>query len=140
MLLGYHFQALPHTCLLRYQNTQLFQDSGICILDAIHYFREEPDEPASPAPNRIPRRGSMDVIDQLRVLSARIATTKDIVQTEEATKNAMVMPFIQLLGYNVFDPLEVTPELIADIGTKKGEKGLSAGICKGVDLTGFSEI
>lgn len=64
----------------------------------------------------------MDFIDQLRVLSARIATTKDIVQTEEATKNAMVMPFIQLLGYNVFDPLEVTPELIADIGTKKGEK------------------
>jgi hypothetical protein len=34
----------------------------------------------------------------------------------------MVMPFIQLLGYNVFDPLEVTPELIADVGTKKGEK------------------
>ncbi|MET0356756.1 MAG: type I restriction endonuclease, partial [Cellvibrio sp.] len=41
---------------------------------------------------------------------------------EEATKNSMVMPFIQILGYNVFDPLEVTPELISDIGTKKGEK------------------
>ena len=64
----------------------------------------------------------MDFIDQLRVLGARIATTKDIIQTEEATKNAMIMPFIQILGYNVFDPLEVTPELIADIGTKKGEK------------------
>lgn len=34
----------------------------------------------------------------------------------------MVMPLIQILGYNVFDPLEVTPELIADVGTKKGEK------------------
>lgn len=45
-----------------------------------------------------------------------------MIQTEEATKNAMVMPFIQILGYNVFDPLEVTPELVADIGTKKGEK------------------
>jgi len=64
----------------------------------------------------------MDFIDQLRVLGARISTTKDIIQTEEATKNAMIMPFIQILGYNVFDPLEVTPELIADIGTKKGEK------------------
>jgi len=64
----------------------------------------------------------MDFIDQLRVLSSRIANTKDIIQTEEATKNAMVMPFIQILGYNVFDPLEVTPELIADIGMKKGEK------------------
>lgn len=64
----------------------------------------------------------MDFIDQLRVLSTRVAANKDRIHTEEATKNAMVMPFIQILGYNVFDPLEVTPELIADVGTKKGEK------------------
>jgi hypothetical protein len=64
----------------------------------------------------------MDFIDQLRVLSSRILSTKDIIQTEEATKNSMIMPLIQILGYNVFDPLEVTPELVADVGTKKGEK------------------
>lgn len=64
----------------------------------------------------------MDFIDQLRVLASRISATKELIQTEEATKNAMVMPFIQILGYNPFDPLEVTPELVADIGTKKGEK------------------
>lgn len=64
----------------------------------------------------------MDFVDQLRGLSARVSNTKDLIQTEEATKNAMVMPFIQALGYNVFDPLEVTPELVADVGTKKGEK------------------
>jgi hypothetical protein len=64
----------------------------------------------------------MDFIDELRALSARIALTKDMIQTEEATKNAMIMPFIQCLGYNVFDPHEVTPELVADIGLKKGEK------------------
>lgn len=64
----------------------------------------------------------MDFIDHLRILATRIANVKDIIQTEEATKNAMVMPFIQILGYNVFDPLEVTPELVADVGTKKGEK------------------
>lgn len=64
----------------------------------------------------------MDFIDQLRVLANRISSTKEMLQTEEATKNAMVMPFIQTLGYNVFDPLEVTPELTADVGTKKGEK------------------
>ena len=64
----------------------------------------------------------MDFIDQLRVLSSRVAANKDRIQTEEATKNAMVMPLIQILGYNVFDPLEVTPELVADVGTKKGEK------------------
>ena len=64
----------------------------------------------------------MDLIDQLRGLASRISATKDIIQTEEATKNVMIMPFIQILGYNVFDPTEVTPELIADVGTKKGEK------------------
>ncbi len=64
----------------------------------------------------------MDFIDQLRALATRIQANKDLVQTEEATKTAMVLPFIQLLGYNVFDPTEVVPELVSDIGTKKGEK------------------
>jgi predicted type IV restriction endonuclease len=32
------------------------------------------------------------------------------------------MPFISTLGYNVFDSTEVTPELCADVGVKKGEK------------------
>ena len=44
-------------------------------------------------------------------------------ETEEATKNALVMPFIsQVLGYDVFDPEEVVPEFVADLGLKKGEK------------------
>lgn len=64
----------------------------------------------------------MDFIDSLRVLASRISNTRALISTEEATKNAMVMPFIQILGYNVFDPLEVTPELVSDVGTKKGEK------------------
>ena len=64
----------------------------------------------------------MDFIDQLRKLAARVEKLKDTVQTEEATKTSMIMPFIQILGYNVFDPDEVTPEFTADVGTKKGEK------------------
>ena len=64
----------------------------------------------------------MDLVDQLKELALRIVKIKDGIQTEEATKNAMIMPFIQILGYNVFDPSEVTPEIIADIGLKKGEK------------------
>lgn len=32
------------------------------------------------------------------------------------------MPFINLLGYDVFNPSEVVPEYTADVGTKKGEK------------------
>lgn len=66
--------------------------------------------------------GFVDFIDQLRVLATRITNTKDMIQTEEATKTSMIMPLIQILGYNVFDPMEVTPELVADVGTKKGEK------------------
>jgi predicted type IV restriction endonuclease len=68
------------------------------------------------------REEHMDLIDQLKALATRVTATKSLIQTEEATKNAIVMPFIQILGYNVFDPTEVTPELVADIGTKKGEK------------------
>jgi len=32
------------------------------------------------------------------------------------------MPFLQALGYDVFNPIEVVPEFISDIGLKKGEK------------------
>ena len=64
----------------------------------------------------------MDFIEGLRNLSARIEKQKDIIETEEATKNAFIMPFINLLGYDVFNPSEVVPEFTADIGTKQGEK------------------
>lgn len=32
------------------------------------------------------------------------------------------MPFLQALGYDVFNPAEVVPEFTADVGVKKGEK------------------
>ncbi len=64
----------------------------------------------------------MDFIDQLTTLASRIRKTRTIVQTEEATKNAYILPFIQALGYDVFNPEEVIPEYTADYGLKKGEK------------------
>src|SRR4030042_3201261 len=64
----------------------------------------------------------MDFAEQIRELIALLDKNKDHVFTEEATKNAMVMPFLQVLGYNIFDPTEVIPEFTADIGVKKGEK------------------
>jgi hypothetical protein len=64
----------------------------------------------------------MDFIDQLNTLAAKVPKLCDILQTEEATKTALVMPFISLLGYDIFDPTEVIPEFIADVGIKKGEK------------------
>jgi predicted type IV restriction endonuclease len=64
----------------------------------------------------------MDLKDQLKNLSERILRLKDQISTEEGTKNAFIMPFIQMLGYDVFNPVEVVPEYISDIGLKKGEK------------------
>jgi len=64
----------------------------------------------------------MEFIDQINSLSEKIKQLADHTTTEEATKNAFVMPFIALLGYDVFNPMEVVPEFTADVGTKKGEK------------------
>ena len=64
----------------------------------------------------------MDFRDQIKNLGERIDKLKNQIATEEATKNAFIMPFIQTLGYDVFNPLEIVPEYITDIGTKKGEK------------------
>lgn len=54
--------------------------------------------------------------------------------TEEAAKTALVMPFLQSLGYDVFNPSEVVPEFTADVGTKKGEK-VDYAICNGGKVT-----
>ncbi|WP_312076809.1 type I restriction endonuclease [Chryseobacterium sp.] len=59
---------------------------------------------------------------KLEQLHERVDALKDQINTEEATKNAFVMPFIQIIGYDIFNPTEVIPEFICDIGTKKGEK------------------
>ncbi len=64
----------------------------------------------------------MDFKDQIKQISDRVTKLKEQILTEEATKNAFIMPFIQCLGYDVFNPIEVMPEFICDIGTKKGEK------------------
>lgn len=64
----------------------------------------------------------MELIDTLDRLASKLDQLTEHIQTEEATKNALIMPVINALGYNVFDPTEVTPEFTADLGTKKGEK------------------
>ncbi|HPQ68569.1 MAG TPA: type I restriction endonuclease [bacterium] len=64
----------------------------------------------------------MDIYDQLKTLQVRIESQLPLITTEESTKNALVMPMLNILGYNVFDPTEVVPEFVADLGIKKGEK------------------
>lgn len=64
----------------------------------------------------------MDFADQLNELAKRADRQRDHLMTEEATKNALVLPFITALGYNPSNITEVIPEYTADHGVKKGEK------------------
>lgn len=64
----------------------------------------------------------MDFKDAIKQLSVRVKNLKDNLHTEEATKTALIMPFLNTMGYDVFNPMEIMPEFTCDIGTKKGEK------------------
>jgi hypothetical protein len=65
----------------------------------------------------------MEIAERTQALALKIRKQKAAIETEEATKNAFVMPFIStVLGYDVFNPAEVIPEFTADVGTKRGEK------------------
>lgn len=64
----------------------------------------------------------MSFDENIAALVQRLPKLTDHLLTEEATKNALVMPFISALGYDVFNPQEVVPEYVADVGIKRGEK------------------
>lgn len=61
--------------------------------------------------------------DALQDVADKVSQYGPTLTTEEATKTAIIMPFIgRVLGYDVFNPQEVVPEYVADLGLKKGEK------------------
>jgi hypothetical protein len=64
----------------------------------------------------------MEFKEQIKQLGEKVSKLKDQIKTEEATKSAFVMPFIQILGYDLFNPIEVVPEFITDYGAKNVEK------------------
>jgi len=64
----------------------------------------------------------MSFEEKINALAEKVPSLIDHLETEEATKNALIMPFINALGYDIFNPQEVVPEFVADVGTKKGEK------------------
>lgn len=64
----------------------------------------------------------MDFADRVSTHAKRVAELKEHGRTEEATKTSLIMPFLQMLGYDSFDPRIVVPEFTADIGIKKGER------------------
>jgi hypothetical protein len=61
----------------------------------------------------------MGLYEDLRNLAEQIKKRQAHVKGEEATKQALVLPFLQLLGFDVYDPTEVKPEYIADFAKKK---------------------
>lgn len=64
----------------------------------------------------------MEFSEKIASLSRRSKSAEKQAETEEATKTAVVLPFLQALGFDVFDLNEVVPEFVADVGIKKGEK------------------
>jgi len=64
----------------------------------------------------------MNFEEQIKSFAKRTRSIMSGIATEEATKTSIIMPFFQILGYDVFNPTEFTPEYTADVGIKKGEK------------------
>ncbi len=61
----------------------------------------------------------MGLFEDLRNLSEQIKKRQAHVKGEEATKQALVLPFLQVLGFDIYDPTEVKPEYVADFAKKK---------------------
>ena len=64
----------------------------------------------------------MDFKDSIKQLSQKAGQFKDNLLTEEATKTTLILPFIMALGYDVFNPLEVVPEMDCALVNKKSDK------------------
>jgi hypothetical protein len=64
----------------------------------------------------------MNFEEQIKSFAKRTKSIMSGIATEEATKTSIIMPFFQILGYDVFNPSEFVPEFTADVGIKKGEK------------------
>lgn len=64
----------------------------------------------------------MDFNESIKQFAKRVKTINESIETEEATKTSLIMPMFNILGYDVFNPLEFCPEYTADVGIKKGEK------------------
>ena len=64
----------------------------------------------------------MEFEDLVKVLGERCAKLGPQLSTEEATKTSLVLPFIQALGYDIFNPEEVVPEFNAQTNVKKDQR------------------
>lgn len=61
----------------------------------------------------------MGLHEDLRLLAEQFKKRIAVVKGEEATKQALVMPFLQTLGYDIYDPSMVQPEYVADFAKRR---------------------
>jgi len=61
----------------------------------------------------------MGFTEDIAKLSEQIRKRVDHVAGEEGTKMALIVPFLSVLGYDIYDPTEVMPEYVADFAIKK---------------------
>lgn len=62
----------------------------------------------------------MGLCEDLRQLTEQVRKRQAFIKGEEATKQALILPFLQALGYDVYDPTETQPEYVADFAKKRG--------------------
>ncbi len=61
----------------------------------------------------------MDFISKLYEFAAKLPDNLEYCKSEEATKQYLVLPFLEILGYDTKKPGEIVPEFDADVGTHK---------------------
>lgn len=62
----------------------------------------------------------MGLSEDLRQLSEQVKKRQAFIKGEEATKQSLILPFLQALGYDIYDPSETQPEYVADFAKKRG--------------------
>ncbi|WP_442939141.1 type I restriction endonuclease [Nostoc sp.] len=61
----------------------------------------------------------MGFTEDITKLSEQVRKRADQVVGEESTKMALIVPFLSVLGYDVYDPSEVIPEYVADFAIRR---------------------
>ncbi|MFD2870345.1 type I restriction endonuclease [Kurthia populi] len=63
----------------------------------------------------------MNLKETLEVLNKVVSENSELIKNEESTKQFLILPFLNGLGFDTYSPKEVTPEFTADFH-KKNEK------------------
>jgi hypothetical protein len=61
----------------------------------------------------------MGFTEDIAKVSEQVRKRSEQVVGEESTKQALILPFLSALGYDIWDPTEVMPEYISDAAKKK---------------------